>query len=477
MFRKRWVRRLVYTLTAALVIIGVASVWWNRNATQHAGEENLEAILAELDRTDPRWRWDDLVADRMPVADDRNGALLLPKFLDALELLAERYPNRAISPRRDDGSDPFDTILPNRHLTDEDYARVESVLEGTKVAGEVALAFKDRPTGIRKFDFIPNYLSILNPEFRGAEEVSNWIFLDAERQSRNGQMSSALVRCRAELNVGRSVATEPIMIGQFLRMVFANKAIKRTERTLALGSSDIGLTELQAAFQEESLVDRFRIAMRGERAGKDLIFQSIASGQCRLTDVKGDDKPELEVVHSFSEWAYKKWLNSDRAHFLQSLTRAIEITSLPDHQQRRAMAELRFVPEESEFVLSRAMLSLTKRNHESEFYWRARLRCAVAGLAVERFRLAKGRWPTTLDEIPRDILAVVPLDPYDGNPLKYVRRSDGVTVYSIGPDEQDDGGQIPKQLRKHLPGQDVGFRLFDVDQRGLPALPAEKQGE
>ena len=474
MFDKRWVRRLVYTLTAALSIIGVASVWWNRNATQHAGEENLEAILAELDRTDPRWHWDDLVADRMPVADDRNGALLLPKFREALDVQSNEFQKRIFMLQRADASFLFETVPLNRRLPKTDDALVESTLEDTDAAGEIALKFKDRPTGIRQLDLIPNYLSILNQEFVPAEDAANWLFLDAERESREGRTSEALIRCRAELNVGRSVLTEPTTMGQFIRFVITNKAIQRTERTLALGSAQAGLVELQAAFQEESLVDRFRIAMRGERAGKDLIFQRIASGQCRLTDVKGDDKPELEVVHSFSEWAYKKWLNSDRAHFLQSLTRAIDITYLPDHQQRRAMAELRLMPEESEFVLSRAMLSLTKRHHESHLQFRARLHCASVGLAVERFRLAKGRWPNTLDEISQDILTVVPLDPYDGKPLRYVRRPDGVTVYSIGPNEQDDGGLIIDRVRKIDEIKDIGFRLFDVDQRGLPSLPAEK---
>ena len=74
----------------------------------------------------------------------------------------------------------------------------------------------------------------------------------------------------------------------------------------------------------------------------------------------------------------------------------------------------------------------------------------------------------------KDILAAVPLDPFDGKPLKYVRRADGVTVYSIGLDETDDGGTILDGGPNKLPGQDIGFRLYDVNQRGLPPLPRDE---
>ena len=85
-----------------------------------------------------------------------------------------------------------------------------------------------------------------------------------------------------------------------------------------------------------------------------------------------------------------------------------------------------------------------------------------------------GRWPDLLAELPKDLLPAVPLDPFDGQPLKYVRRPGGVAVYSVGFDETDNGGNLPETRPSagwQEPGLDVGFRLFDPDQRGLPPLP------
>src|SRR5262249_52379938 len=95
------------------------------------------------------------------------------------------------------------------------------------------------------------------------------------------------------------------------------------------------------------------------------------------------------------------------------------------------------------------------------------LRSAAVGLACERYRLRMGKWPKSLKDIPRDILSHVPLDPFDGNPLRFKILPDGVVVYSIGKDRQDNGGSPLHVGNK--PGTDIGFRLWNFQNRGLPS--------
>ena len=61
--------------------------------------------------------------------------------------------------------------------------------------------------------------------------------------------------------------------------------------------------------------------------------------------------------------------------------------------------------------------------------------------ALERYRLAQGRYPATLDALQPHTLRQVPLDLISGRPLKYRRSADGkVVLYSVGWNERDDGG-------------------------------------
>jgi hypothetical protein len=45
----------------------------------------------------------------------------------------------------------------------------------------------------------------------------------------------------------------------------------------------------------------------------------------------------------------------------------------------------------------------------------------------------------------------------------------GVVIYSIGPDRQDNGGTLDNN--PHKVGTDVGFRLWSVPQRRQPPKP------
>ena len=63
------------------------------------------------------------------------------------------------------------------------------------------------------------------------------------------------------------------------------------------------------------------------------------------------------------------------------------------------------------------------------------------GLALRAYQFAQGRYPETLDALVPEYVEAIPLDFATGAPLKYERRGDGVVVYSVGPDGEDDGGR------------------------------------
>jgi hypothetical protein len=106
---------------------------------------------------------------------------------------------------------------------------------------------------------------------------------------------------------------------------------------------------------------------------------------------------------------------------------------------------------------------------EASHRHRAALVAAATLIACERFRLTRGRWPESLAEIPRDILAAIPTDPFTGEPVRFTKLTDGVAVYSLPP--KDLGGLDRKRLTNPLGGSELGWRLYDPALRGLPPLP------
>jgi len=65
----------------------------------------------------------------------------------------------------------------------------------------------------------------------------------------------------------------------------------------------------------------------------------------------------------------------------------------------------------------------------------------VAAIALKRFQLKHGQWPESLAEVVPEFLPSVPIDSYDGKPLRYHPNGDGTYwLYCVGDDGVDDGG-------------------------------------
>jgi len=76
---------------------------------------------------------------------------------------------------------------------------------------------------------------------------------------------------------------------------------------------------------------------------------------------------------------------------------------------------------------------------------------ARVAIALERYRLAHGDFPESLDVLAPQFIAKLPHDVINGQPLHYRRTSDGQFVlYSVGWNETDDGGEVGLTKKGYL---------------------------
>ena len=74
---------------------------------------------------------------------------------------------------------------------------------------------------------------------------------------------------------------------------------------------------------------------------------------------------------------------------------------------------------------------------------------AQIACALERYRLAHGDYPETLDALAPQFIEKLPHDIIGGQPLHYRRTDDGrFSLYSVGWNETDDGGQVSDDRTK-----------------------------
>jgi hypothetical protein len=89
-------------------------------------------------------------------------------------------------------------------------------------------------------------------------------------------------------------------------------------------------------------------------------------------------------------------------------------------------------------------------------------------LALRGYHRLHGQYPATLDELVPAFLEAVPVDRFDGKPLRY--DAGRAQVWSVGPDGRDDGG---KALRR--PNDKRGDLVFGAEGRLLEDLDAENK--
>jgi hypothetical protein len=92
----------------------------------------------------------------------------------------------------------------------------------------------------------------------------------------------------------------------------------------------------------------------------------------------------------------------------------------------------------------------------------AALRALRIVVAIERYRRDHGdQMPADVDALVPAYLDSAPIDPFTGKSLRYVREADGYVAYSVGPNRQDDGGDVVIQWKdgaRSAPDPGVGIR-------------------
>jgi hypothetical protein len=65
----------------------------------------------------------------------------------------------------------------------------------------------------------------------------------------------------------------------------------------------------------------------------------------------------------------------------------------------------------------------------------------ITAIALKRYQLKHGNYPADLNSLVPEFMSEVPLDPVDGQPLRYRPNADGTfLLYSVGENGKDDGG-------------------------------------
>jgi len=284
-----------------------------------------------------------------------------------------------------------------------------------------------------------------------------------------GQNDSALSDVKLILYLADSVKDEPLIISYLVRLACVQIGLQPIWEGLAEHTwSDEQLQELQTRLQNYEFLGDLKRPCDAERAAGVLTCDLLYQQKYRLSSLSDEfgAVPGKRTIEDFVAWiAPRGWYYQEQANYCRIYQNQWNGTY--DTAKRRVYpreTEARDCELQKEvagpFNLGREVGGFVRHNYLASLLVPALGRLpykaatgqtsadqAVLACALERYRIANGKFPEKLEGLVSQFISRLPTDLVSGEPYKYRRTNDGQFVlYSIGWDERDDNG-VPGTVR------------------------------
>jgi hypothetical protein len=301
---------------------------------------------------------------------------------------------------------------------------------------------------------------ILLPHLADLKLCSQILQLRAIAELQNGQSDRAFSDVKLALYLVNSIRAEPFIISQLVRFAIFQITLQPIYEGLAEHKwSDAQLAELDKQLSKFDFLAGYKLSVRGERAGHVKVIDYLEQKRSRFNELFNWPPEYNSQQDSMNKWpilatAYlgpKGWFYQNDLVIAQILQRWT-LPVVNDEQQTVSPRKAAFA---DKFM---ALLSnqLTPFNFLAQLltpplgpfarkaaYAQSAVDLARAAIALERYRLAHGDYPESLDALTPQFMKEIPHDIIGGQPLHYRRTAEGQFVlYSVGWNETDDGGVV-----------------------------------
>jgi len=272
-----------------------------------------------------------------------------------------------------------------------------------------------------------------------------------------GKLDESIEAIATMLAARRSLRAEPTALAQLVAYAIDALACQTLEHLLNRQQmTSQQLEVLNSAFMKSEDTNGLARALVGERA----LLISTFRPRKDLPEPK--EGPESSTKIFRAPWLRATGIiERDLGFCLAALTTNIAMAKLPDPHRFTSQTNWDGILQRAEkrrYFTSSLLLPALAKIGEREVADRARLRIAQTAIAIHRFASDhKTELPADLASLVPRYLESIPIDPFDGKPLRFTKRDRGYVVYSVGRDARDDGGTEWQRGRPKGAPEDVTF--------------------
>ncbi len=424
----RLIRSLLYVLATLIALVIIAYIVWRVNLAR-----DVNAKLAAIRAAGLPTSGAELNAYYSAVPDNENAALVMTQAFAFMQNYPDSRSNKVAN---------FKIPPRGQSLTAQQKQLLSDYVEMNSDAFVKAEEAVKLPKSRYPIDFTPNFDALLPhlPNLRTISKLASFETLIA-LQAQNSREVASLISFQIALC--HTLDAEPLPISQLIRGDIISSTSQLLECSLnQITFDETNLFKLQRDFVQVDESGFSSIQFIGERATTLAYFQNWPAMYSAIHFSAGD-LPLFEIVRGRFGW-FTGLFDREEIFYLNAMQNAIDDThqSFPQClSQYSTMYETALNGQRRGYIFVPGILNGQRNVLPKEVETISRVRIAVSALAVEHFRLAQGRLPENLNELVPQFFSEVPIDPFDGQPLRYHRLDKGYVIYSIGSDGEDNGGR------------------------------------
>ncbi|MCK4298999.1 MAG: hypothetical protein KAX80_05675, partial [Planctomycetes bacterium] len=278
---------------------------------------------------------------------------------------------------------------------------------------------------------------------------------------RAGQTEQAFERWLDSVGIVRHQEGQNVLISELVRSACLSISLDAVQALVQSGElTDAQLSRALAGLDGIEGRNSFTDCLKGELVSFRQCYR-LGFGQV-FPGSGGSPVPG----HSLVIGVFRPLFQHDEATGVRLVSELIDLSMQPHYQVRQQVAQWGRSLSVRPWLtpLTAMVLPYLYNTLDLVAYAEASAALARTRLALELYRLSRGDYPDALSDLAPDFLPQIPLDPFDGKPLRYIKSAERVAVYSLGRDLQDDGGSEERGTSRRA--KDIVFTVRRGPEQG-----------
>ena len=307
-----------------------------------------------------------------------------------------------------------------------------------------------------QYDYQPSW-GILLPHLARMKGLTMLTQVKATAELEAGKPAEAFADLKLGLRLSESIREEPLLIDHLVRIATLAIDLQTLREGLVRHVwTESQLAEIGTNLASVDLLAEYESAMRGERAlsvsGLDYLrrrgFRDNPMNY--LDNAEGGSSSSLNFSPMPGGWIYQnmKTISEMGQEFTFPAVdvRAHRIYPEISENGAREVETMRVGPYN---IFAKRLLPALQKCIQKSARMQTYVDSARIACALERYRLAEGKVPDTLEALVPRFIDRIPNDVIDGKPLRWRHEGEGgYDLYSIGWNRKDDGGELAWMKQK-----------------------------